>query len=79
MNTSMIPVFEEKLRAIKKRIKRHIHDIPRDKVKKSIVSSLLGDANKLKKTINQYRAENKKPEIEREVTCPNCSHTYNIK
>lgn len=72
MNLSVIPVLAEKLKNIKKRLKKHIHGIPHNKVNKEVVSLLLKDANKLKKIINDAKALQKKPNYT--VTCPHCHH-----
>lgn len=60
MNDSYISIFEQKLRTIKRRIKKHIHDIPKDKVKKDVVGNLLKEANKIKRIILEYKKYNKK-------------------
>ena len=64
MITGFIPVFEERLEILKKSLKNELQRAKSDR-RKDVMKTLVKDAKKLQKTINEVKKENAK-------ICPHC-------
>ena len=64
MITGFIPVFEERLEILKKSLKNELQRAKSER-RKDVMKTLVKDAKKLQKTINEVKKENTK-------ICPHC-------
>ena len=64
MITSFIPILEDKLTKIKKTLKNELQ-LAKSERRKDVMKTLVKDAKKLQKTINEVKKENTK-------ICPHC-------
>ena len=64
MITGFIPVFEERLEILKKSLKNELQRAKSER-RKDVMKTLVKDAKKLQKTINEVKKENAK-------ICPHC-------
>ena len=64
MITSFIPILEDKLTKIKKTLKSELQ-LAKSERRKDVMKTLVKDAKKLQKTINEVKKENTK-------ICPHC-------
>ena len=64
MITGFIPVFEERLQTLKKSLKNELQRAKSER-RKDVMKTLVKDAKKLQKTINEVKKENTK-------ICPHC-------
>ena len=64
MITGFIPVFEERLQNLKKSLKNELQRAKSER-RKDVMKTLVKDAKKLQKTINEVKKENTK-------ICPHC-------
>ena len=64
MITSFIPILEDKLTKIKKTLKSELQ-LAKSERRKDVMKTLVKDAKKLQKTINEIKKENAQ-------VCPHC-------
>ena len=64
MITSFIPILEDKLTKIKKTLKSELQ-LAKSERRKDVMKTLVKDAKKLQKTINEVKKENAQ-------VCPHC-------
>ena len=64
MITSFIPILEDKLTKIKKTLKNELQ-LAKSERRKDVMKTLVKDAKKLQKTINEVKKENAQ-------VCPHC-------